>query len=112
MHLNKIQDVPYEGHEIYPIHMAHPILSESVWNDDEQREQGNISNGLREDIYYFITGTLGLAGLFEYVCALSQNRSSKIYLLSFENIQNSMPNQVISWFNNEIQMTMPLGILS
>ena len=67
MHLNKIQDVPYEGHEIYPIHMAHPILSESVWNDDEQREQGNISNGLREDIYYFITGTLGLAGLFEYM---------------------------------------------
>ena len=31
-------------------------------------------------------------GLFEYVCALSQNRSNKIYLFSFEIIQNSPPN--------------------
>ena len=103
MHLYKIHDVPYEGHEIYPIHMAHPILSESVWNDDEQREQGNISNGLREDIYYFITGTLGLAGLFEYVCALSQNRSNKRF--SFQNIQNSRQTQKSCDFYNVIQMT-------
>ena len=62
--------------------------------------------------HYKIKRLQGLAGLFEYVCALSQNKSNKIYLFSFENIQNSMPNQVISGFNNGIQMTMPLGILS
>ena len=49
--------------------------------------------------------SLGLVGLFEYVCALSQNWSNKIYLFSFENIQNSPPNPAISWFHNEIQMT-------
>ena len=53
----------------------------------------------------------GLAGLFEYVCALSQNRSNKIYPFSFENIQNSPPNPAMSWFDNAIQMTMPLGTL-
>ena len=37
--------------------------------------------------------SLGLAGLFEYVCALFQNRSTtKIYLLSYQNIQNCPPN--------------------
>ena len=54
--------------------------------------------------------SLGLMGLFEYVCALSQNRSNKIYLISFENIQNSMSNPAILWFNNGIQMTMSLSI--
>ena len=45
--------------------------------------------------YYEITRSLGLAGLFEYVSVLSQNRSDKIYLFSFENIQNSPPNPAL-----------------
>ena len=45
---------------------------------------------------------------FEYICALSQNRSNKIYSFSFENIQNRSLNPAISWFKNGIQMTMPL----
>ena len=51
-----------------------------------------------------------LAGLFEYVCAQSQNRSSERYLFSFENIQNSPPNPSISSsrFDNRIQMTTPI----
>ena len=50
----------------------------------------------------------GFAGWFEYVCALSQNRSSKIYLFSFEKNQKCLPNPAISLFDNEIQITMPL----
>ena len=46
--------------------------------------------------HYKIKRLQGLAGLFEYVCALSQNKSNKIYLFSFENIQNSLPNPEIS----------------
>ena len=48
--------------------------------------------------YYEITRSLGLAGLFEYVSELSQNRSDKIYLFSFENIQNSPPNPALVIF--------------
>jgi len=33
---------------------------------------------------------------------------TKIYLYSFENIQNSRTNPAIFWFNNGIQMTTPL----
>ena len=56
--------------------------------------------------HYQIMRSLGLAGLFEYVCAISQNRSSKeLYLFSFENIQNNPQNPVISGINNGIQMT-------
>ena len=52
-----------------------------------------------------------MTGLFEYyVCAQSQNRSSKIHLFSFENIQNSSVNLAILWLNNRIQMTMPLVV--
>ena len=39
---------------------------------------------------------------------MSQNRSSKIYLFSFENIQNNPPNPAISRFNNGIKKTRPL----
>ena len=46
--------------------------------------------------HYKIKRLQGLAGLFEYVCALSQNKSNKIYLFSFENIQNSPPNPAMS----------------
>ena len=53
---------------------------------------------------------MSLSGLFEYARALSQKRSSKIYLFSFENIQNSPPNPAILGFNNRIQMSMPLEI--
>ena len=45
--------------------------------------------------YYEITRSLGLAGIFEYVSELSQNRSDKIYLFSFENIQNSPLNPAL-----------------
>ena len=50
---------------------------------------------------------MDLAGLFEYVCVLSQNRSNIMHMFSFENIQN--PYLAIAWFNDGIQMTMPLG---
>ena len=48
------------------------------------------------------------AYLNTYICALSQNRSNKLYLFSFENIQNSPPNPVNLRFNNRIQLTIPL----
>ena len=38
----------------------------------------------------------GLAGLFKYVCALSQNRSNKIYLFSFENIITQQSRDLIT----------------
>ena len=62
-------------------------------------------NQISSILGYYIRRSLGLAGLFEYVCALSQKRSSKIYHFSFENIWNNPPNQWILWFNR-IQMTL------
>ena len=45
--------------------------------------------------YYEISRSLGFTDFFEYVSELSQNRSDKIYLFSFENIQNSPPNPAL-----------------
>ena len=49
-----------------------------------------------------ILRSLGLVELFENVRALSENRSNKIFLISFQNIENSPPNPGISWLNKWI----------
>ena len=44
----------------------------------------------------------GFGGIIENVRALSENRSNKMYLFSFQNIENSPPNPGISWLNKWI----------
>ena len=55
-------------------------------------------------------GNKTLCGAYVHMSnyALSQKRSNKIYLFSFQNIKISPPNLEISWFNNGMQMIMPL----
>ena len=61
--------------------------------------------------YFKITISLGLAGLFVYVCALFQKRSSKIICSFLRIFKIARQTKQSCNFCNEIQVTMPLGVL-
>ena len=48
-------------------------------------------------------------GLFENVKALSQNRSNKIDVFTFDNVQNSQPNWVTAGFHSFFVYLLPLA---